>query len=123
MKRRILILFVLVTMIFSLVACGTPQNVYDTGEHVSGTYGWSINTGVSVESSWIFDEEKNTVTNRYYNGLDYVEVTYDYVIGIEDGVKVIRLKGEEGFTGPEYEFDYGRGYVIIAGERYETPND
>ena len=123
MKRRILVLFILVFTIFTLVACGTPQNVDDTGEHVSGTYVWSINIGVSMESSWIFDEETNTGTNRYHNGLDYVEESYNYVIAIKDGVKVIKLRSEEGITHLEYEFDYGRGYVMIAGERYETPKD
>lgn len=123
MKKSIFGIFVLVLIILSLASCGTPANVDDTGERIKGTYVWSVNVGVTMESSWIFDEETNTVTNEYYNGLDYVEETYSYVIGIKDGVKVIKLKSVEGYSQYEYEFEYGRGYVMIEGERYETPEE
>ena len=123
MKKSIISVLALIVLICVFVSCGTPQNVDDTGERVAGTYVWSISIGVSMESTWIFDEDSNTVTNRYYNGLDYVDETYSYVVAIKDGVKVIKLKSVEGYSSLEYEFDYGRGYVMIAGERYETPGE
>ena len=107
-------------MIFAFFSCA-PVNIEDTGERISGTYVWSISIGVSMESTWSFDED--TVTNRFYNGLDYVEQTYTYVIGIDNGVKVIRLTPIDGYGVIEYEFDYGTGYVMIQGERYETPEE
>ncbi len=121
MKRRVLTFLTLVFLIFALASCGEPVNIDDTGETVSGKYVWSISIGVSMESSWTFDG--NTVTNRYYNGLDYVEETYNYVIGIKNNVKVIKLFSTEGFASYEYEFDYGNGYVMIAGERYEIEEE
>ena len=121
MKKSIISVLALIVLICVFVSCGTPQNVDDTGERVTGTYVWSLNIGISMESTWIFDEDSNTVTNRYYNGLDYVEEAYSYGIGIKDGIKVIKLKRVEGYSQLEYDFDYGRGYVMIAGELYETP--
>lgn len=121
MKRRLFGVFVLVFIVFLMCSCHEPVNVEDTGETVSGTYVWSINIGVTMESAWIF--EGNSVTNRYYNGLDYVEESYTYVIGIKNDVKVIKLYTTGNIPLAEYEFDYGDGYVMIAGERYETPED
>lgn len=102
----------------SLMSCQPPVNVDDTGETVEGTYVWSVDIGISMESSYTFD--RKTVTNRYNNGLDYVEDTYEYVIGIKDGVKVIKLTNVDTGARYEYEFDYGTGYVMIQGERYEV---
>lgn len=121
MKRRLFGVFILVFIVFLMCSCHEPVNVEDTGETVSGTYVWSINIGVTMESAWIF--EGNSVTNRYYNGLDYVEESYTYVIGIKNDVKVIKLYTTGNIPFAEYEFDYGDGYVMIAGERYETPED
>ena len=121
MKRKVLTFLTLIFIVFALASCGQPQNVEDTGETVEGTYVWSVSIGVSLESSWTFEDR--TVTNRYYNGLDYVEDTYNYVIGLDNGVKVIRLTSIEGFVSYEYEFEYGNGYVMIAGERYESPEE
>ena len=123
MKRSIFVFVALVLFVSSLVSCGAPEDVEDTGERISGTYVWSVDIGISMESTWIFEEDSNTVTNRRYNGLDYVEESYTYVIGIRDGVKVIKLSAIENSARHEYEFDYGRGYVIIEGERYETPKE
>ncbi len=102
----------------SLMSCQPPVNVDDTGETVEGTYVWSVDIGISMESSYTFD--RKTVMNRYNNGLDYVEDTYEYVIGIKDGVKVIKLTNVDTGARYEYEFDYGTGYVMIQGERYEV---
>ena len=118
MKKALFLALCAIFTFFILVSCA-PADVEDTGERVSGKYVWSISVGISMESSWTF--EGSSVTVSYHNGLDYVEQTYDYVIGIKDGVKVIKLYYPgDGFVSFEYDFEYGEGYVIIAGEFYEA---
>ena len=124
-KQRVIIicaiaalLLVLVPIVISIVngIKDKSKDTPDTGELLSGTYSMNAASGAHSGSSG-YTFEGNKATNKYNGAEGEVTVEYEYVIAVENGVKVIkftRLDEEGNPTGASTTHGF---YTGLFGER------